>query len=64
MLSHAHAFRHGFALPKVFARAARALRAFGKARHRTLAADFGPHIRADLGLSPDGPVTLGRRKAH
>jgi len=50
MLSHAHAFRPGFALPKAIARAGRALRAFGNARHKTLAADFGPHLRADLGL--------------
>ena len=63
MLSHAHAFRPGFALPKAFAHASRALRALGTARHKTLGADIGPHIRADLGLTPADEVKLTRRKA-
>ena len=64
MLSHAHAFRPGFALPKAIARAGRALRAFGNARHKTLAADFGPHIRADLGLTPSDTGKLAPRKSR
>jgi len=64
MLSHAHAFRPGFALPRAAAHVARSLRAALNARHKTLASDFGPHIRADLGLSVDDARKVGRAQAQ
>lgn len=62
MLSHAHAFRHGFALPKAALQAVRALR--GKRTDATEAAiaRFDARQREDLGLTPAGLAKTTRDK--
>jgi len=63
MLSHAHAFRPGFALPKAIIRVLRSKDHAKSRRQDKVIAALDARQREDLGLSPSGQVKATRPEA-